>query len=1194
MNYLSADDKSIGDDSTVSTLTRVTMWENLVSLVSSTYTADTYAVEGTSAADGERMGESTLAAETTKGKRVIKSLILPVVLCFTLPLVGLGVLSACSTRMEGGKNDTEKVCLDDLPEEFDAAGAKDVGDVNKQSIGEFLDSMATDSYQCTENFQGGPLVGSSKHVSADSNKKLESEAIFDMRDVSKRSIEEFLAIMNEAPPICTHYEESEESTILEPTDTEPSSDGSLDVDTSANPVSAHTDESKLAIKSNSGKQVGENPPSNLLALPTTISTGFSFIVNPGSTNRQMTSNISRPVLTAQVNPKLLRFIANIKIRYESTSNANIPSNVQHSLVLNILPRDRLEADSAQKTLDVDCQHDHNSCNNSSVGCASPSMWDCHSTAQFWITFESLLKGLDQTVARHYRYYVPRTVRFLLFRDHGPRSGEVVDWWDLTVKVPLESEHERWMLGYYQSSYTVDLEDTVIAMPEPVSHDKFSSSLNETLSKSNEYEEHPTSLSYYRSRDDAGDHNHSENQDARSQESTWQKLLYGCLSGLVAGLGILVPVFIPGITRSISGDEGVHDANVNKYTSPKRQPRFTTTSPSNANEGPATRETIEHNPQYQHNDRLLSSGYEQICSQVESSKHASSLPPVHPKQNQRTARKKMYSQHFGIGLENSKTPRRGNLSSTLAVSSQTETGSANSDASKATLSHIPDDTEDETMFYSPQFDMDTPDPLPHSNTMSSQDELAEEMDQGFEEPADCKEIETEQHQGNNALENEGETISPPTIERIVEPHPFSDPPPFPASKVLAPDQEAKPAVPEEKDADETNEKLPSFSDNDSRMTDNHTKPEQNPSQESIPVDETSGLLKSEKKSKVEGDTDHTALSACEEDKETSPLFLVEQLIEASETEDKTAIEGIAPNSPVLSDATLTFDNCNDSSEQAGTADEKVDSGSISTAQHTDENNDGSNVQRDKSSADFQSQSMPHALSPRKRTRRNYSISKKQDSTATTDDNGSVTSSSSSLSMTADRPIARRSGDRGQSKKFAASPPADTSDELSFKSDSTFHDCGAERIGQRVAKDFDGVTTFGTVTEYNGKESPELWRICYDDESTHREYIRREELTNAILHYEANETNDPSKMDLHFASADHYSQQSSECQGSETKSDDTWSRRERKARDKKRVRAERRLLRTAKRPAVHKPSSTLIPLSQAIDEPVWEFSKKRKSI
>jgi hypothetical protein len=186
---------------------------------------------------------------------------------------------------------------------------------------------------------------------------------------------------------------------------------------------------------------------------------------------------------------------------------------------------------------------------------------------------------------------------------------------------------------------------------------------------------------------------------------------------------------------------------------------------------------------------------------------------------------------------------------------------------------------------------------------------------------------------------------------------------------------------------------------------------------------------------------------------------------------------------------------------------------------------------------------------------------------------------------------RYGAAGQSKKLAVSSPA--FDELSFKSDSTV-DCGGERVGQRVAKDLDGVTIFGTITEYDGKDSPEIWRVQYDDGSTNRQYYHREELVEALLHYRIHEKDDPNNNsnaiynaatppdDIYSAGAPSFDEQS---QQPSEESDDQSTR---KARDKKRRRNERRLQRTAKRPAIHRPSAALIPLSQVMDRPVWQFS------
>jgi hypothetical protein len=87
---------------------------------------------------------------------------------------------------------------------------------------------------------------------------------------------------------------------------------------------------------------------------------------------------------------------------------------------------------------------------------------------------------------------------------------------------------------------------------------------------------------------------------------------------------------------------------------------------------------------------------------------------------------------------------------------------------------------------------------------------------------------------------------------------------------------------------------------------------------------------------------------------------------------------------------------------------------------------------------------------------------------------------------------------------------------------------------------------------------------------------------------NEKDDPnhdSSHDVDYgAAATLHSQKSSESESSDDLSN-------RKARLKKHARVERRLLRTAKKPAIHKASSALIPLSRDIKKPVWRFNRKK---
>jgi hypothetical protein len=916
-----------------------------------------------------------------------------------------------------------------------------------------------------------------------------------------------------------------------------------------------------------------------VASSTNFSTGLKFVVNPGIGKKTVepTSstalNHSRYIKNAYVNPHYLRFIANIKIRYETTSSVTtFPTNLQHSLLLKVLPKDTFQAHtSPRKVLDVHCtHHDGMLCNRSYTDCYQAHTLDCQSTAQYWIGFDSLLKGLGDAELNRYKYFVPRTVRFVLFRESESSSAEVVDWWDLTANVPLESDHERWMLGHYKSSYTVKLEGNIVVKPELLfASQKVEHSWNQTLPKSVEIEDQLKVPQQNRSSSES--HNESE-----SQGSAWEKLLYGCLSGLVAGLGVLTPFLGPEFIRSVVGDKkdaassSVTDAckSDRNYASPARPSPVQHSS----NASPFVKDTIEHAPFCQ---RQPGAGARNFDAGTDNSNDGSSLPPIYPKQDRRKARKKMYLKRFGIGSDNSATPRRCNLSSNQAKSAQTEASSINSGMSDATCedseasianthSHAARENR-ESIFYSPQFDTDMPDSWPHSNTLSFQEELVQHEQQNTDmekiNESYSRDAGMDRSNTSEVSKDDRETYSPPTIERIIDPIPFANLPPFPASKVTL-ERHA------EQGESQSQEKSAGIAD---RST-------QEEAQAQSPTLDTNELLNEEDGHHA----DRNIASAVVADQPNKNED-VESQNETAVLTSSTALECIAPNSPVTSDASPTFDN---NKVESADSESKV------------ENEVASNT---KSAVEFSSHAMPCVPSPRKRTRRSSVLGKRQASssqspvstvgeTAAGNPKDSVTKAPP---MTVDRPFARSCGAPGQSKKFASSP---ASDELSFKSGSTFHDCGGERIGQRVAKVFNGFTVFGTVTEYDGRDSPEIWRVCYDDGSTHKEYCKRHELTDAILHYQAHKANDPSNAEnIMMANLlEPHSQQTSESQESDSKSDDTWTRKEKKARDKKRARAERRLLRSAKKPAIHKPASALIPLSQAIDEPVWEFSRKRKSI
>ena len=1118
------------DDDTVSTAsTQTTMWETLRIVIDSVFSNNEQDNSFTRKHDAIDAGDNDRTKDFPRSKVTMKSLTLPIVICLTFPLVGVTFLSI------------QPIELGDHNHLFSSSGKGDI------RLGKIIMEPVDVSHG-----QEAMLVDSSQLLVGDF-----------VADVSTdEMLEEFLSAMSadwcaldEEPIVC--FDGNAHDAAVEDTSTDQPSSfdlfSSMDMSDDAHEVASNTSDS---IRHNhSVTNFGEG----LLA--------------------STPSNYSGSIIKVEVNPPFLQFNIQVGIRYESASPiAKFPTIVQHSVIVNVLPREKLRAHSARKVLDVHCPNDQFSCSTSSVECSSePQVLHCYAEANYWVGFQSLLEGFNDTELPPHEYFVPRTVRFILIREE-----RIVDFWDLTAKVPIENDagRERWLSGFFATVYTADLQDTIIVEPETTSAiHSMATFWNESRSHPLAIKEHQNSQSY------------SENEgNAENQDPEWEKLLIGCFSGMTVGLLLLfAPVFASEVIRLIS-DEKVAGKSASERDSCSKDGKMIAVHASfNASlakqpslstcESALQRETIEHVSQYQHSNGVPGSDI-QLDRESRHLQDVSSLPPVYPRQNQRITRKKMYSRQFETDLQNSKTPRRGNLKSSrqpgpflndISGHAQTETtgylDTVYESGTSLTEENVSSEQIEDPTLYAPKHDANHADLLHHSSTLSSLNKTAQHAH---------KETAISESNGHKSevSEHHPETISPPTIMRIIDPLPFSNPPPYPPSKVTP-------------------------------STENHDMPRQShegtghskeiPSKEtalSIESQDIDGLPKSNILEEESDDlSEHSSRSPMGGNKdETDELEMSIASTRANGLES-------TPNSPVFSDATFTLDNT------SRTSDSNVDNDITSATKvkgHVDKDsrkkidNDVSTAAETKQLPEEANGSKSTAMlfvpSPRKKTRRSnqfdFSQSPVSSIAAATADASHFTNKQIELPLTEERPISRRCGAPGQNKRFAASP---ASDELSFKSDSTFHDCGGERIGQRVAKIINGVICFGTVTEYDGRDSPEIWRVSYDDGSTHRDYYQREQLLEVIMHYKVHEKSDPRNENLaeDINETKPSSWQSSESHESD-RSDDAWAEKEKRALEKKRARAERRLLRTARKPAIHKPSTALIPLSQAMDEPVWKFS------
>ena len=64
-----------------------------------------------------------------------------------------------------------------------------------------------------------------------------------------------------------------------------------------------------------------------------------------------------------------------------------------------------------------------------------------------------------------------------------------------------------------------------------------------------------------------------------------------------------------------------------------------------------------------------------------------------------------------------------------------------------------------------------------------------------------------------------------------------------------------------------------------------------------------------------------------------------------------------------------------------------------------------------------------------------------------------------------------------------------------------------VHQRIAKDFDGETFFGTIVAWDDSENPPFWHVEYDD-GDEEDYSKRD-LIKALKHYDKHNKNDPNK-------------------------------------------------------------------------------------
>eukprot|EP00956_Cyclotella_meneghiniana_P032301 scaffold88121_cov70-Cyclotella_meneghiniana.AAC.1 len=1079
MRYLrSANDPSIDDDSTISSIesTDITMWETLLH-------AMRYFVPTIHDGDDHRTGDAgtytyrRIDSSNAKGRHMssVKSLAVLIVLCLTLPLVGVALLSS-------------------------------------HPVG------SGESGQMTTAGKEGQVVVNEADDSKDSERS------------ATDLIQDFLAAMS--TDVCALDEEEPKMMCIVNNDDYSTDHSIRGMFTNFSSVMCALDEAP-----NHEQIQREDVGSSYLATSANHYAGFNDALDHRGNKMIDNRTASHPYVKLEVNPNYLQFVTNVKIRYKSTSPAtHFPNYLHYSVLFNVLPKDTFQAYSERRELNVHCQSEA-LCNHYS-NCSQHQLHvlDCHSETEFWIRFESLLKGLSDTDFASHKQYVRRTVRFLLIRD-----TEIVDWWDLTAKVPTD---ENWRSSMYEPRYVVDLRDTMDATLEPPMDQIPMRNQSQTkveeiefLSKSERYSVPHIGI---RSESHSDSHDHSQNHIM----SAWSKLLYGFLSTLPLGLGVLALIFGSDTLQLISSSNKEDEDTPSSPT----MHNSTTNCPSDANKSPVMHENIKQITQCHQSSNLHRSKSEREgandCSSL-----ITSFPSLLTRQNQLTARKKMYSRQFGTDLQNSKTPLRSNLSS--KESSRWLVGLNNSGiVPTGSLGDNMVPTKDKSS------DSDSSNNFPSSHTMPSQVKVMDTT-QNNVEASDVSET------------RENAPYSPPKVLRI-DVLPFSNPPPFPASK----------ATPVETTLTQQD-----------HHASNSIKPEALSTVESQTVDDQTTSF------------EHQSETSCNVD------------IDPSQSPRKQVTKELSSNSPASSDATFTLHKNDDVFDDTKATIEatSVNEPDKSTNNHAKENAkcDAKVPTKEKVNAQstrkYESQTKSRVPSPRKHPRHGFPVGHGNDANlpshapfvglaeAIAANNLAGLSrleyprKKPRLPLTSERPFPRRSGAPGQSKKFAVSYPVDTSDELSFRSvDGTSDeysvksvDCDQEHIGQRVAKSFDGVTYFGTVTGYERGVNPELWRVSYDDASARREYYGRQELVEAMALYRTHGKHDngsttSSRSDRFIGDNIElaFSQQSSETQDNDDdKSDDTGTMEEKKARDKKRARTERRLLRTTKKPAVHKPSLAL---------------------
>ncbi|KAL3798196.1 hypothetical protein HJC23_005757 [Cyclotella cryptica] len=900
------------------------------------------------------------------------------------------------------------------------------------------------------------------------------------------------------------------------------------------------------------------------------------------------------------NPNYLEFYTHITI-HRPTYGVEFLQHHEWIVLLTVIFQDNYKGFSFQQGLELKCDaspREEASCPHSLDGHCGIRYIVCSSQARFWIRHDELLEGLDGEIRRHHQHgghYVPRTIVFRLFQKRfSPESKiaskifggtstsnasfKLVDRKILTAEVPMNDVTST----RHNSAYTIHLEDESF-LEEPEAHDEQLFSQNQ--SEADSFEEFGPS--------------HSQ------RESTWETLLYESLCDMVSGMGVLVVVLLGTLLESKirnwtpgrNGDSFGTSGNSAVVDAPSVRPAVTVNEStlhemeSNAPDNRVIRGTAREAPESPEHDESDASDLNvREAEQVVDSSLGQSFCP---RQRQASSRRKMYSRRLGIDLQNSRTVRRSNLTS-VRESSLAEDFTGNNVSQTGTVHHAladpsPGETRDDAVFYSPRFDTDAPAPLPHDNAFSQ----PENTQLGQEAVAMAHTNDSDTSDVSGIQVKYDEPYAPPKITRISDVSPFSNPSPFPPSKVSSlMDLQAVKTRNQEDDNDseqvENQETTPSV---DSQChEDQLTQPEKHTIDPAFEVS-TSSLLKDDSENTS---NDSAALATLDETEHDSPASS-ETTVALDGSPDTVELhpkhedvvtlgkegQGKSPTSQDPNAKSLSTKESEPASvPQSVPAQTPGNQGGLSMS-------NGANV-KEPPITDIESASVPGALnvrSPQKKATlltflrpRQGKLSQSPTSTvAATVAKVANARRKCSVPLTSDRPQPVRCGTAGRSKKFASLSPVDATNEQ--------FDC----IGQRVAKDLDGVKCYGTITDYDGKESPEIWKVKFDD--GHTISCNHEDLTEALMHYKIHEKKDPNRVssnDIDYgAAAALDSHQSSESQTSDDVSN-------KKTREKKRARVEKRLLRSAKKPSVHKPSSALIPLSKDIEKPVWRYSSRKRAV